>query len=35
MEERGEGECPKPRYAYYRGRLEIMVTSYEHETSNI
>jgi Uma2 family endonuclease len=29
MEERGER--PKPRYAYDRGRLEIMVTSYEHE----
>jgi Uma2 family endonuclease len=29
MEERSE--CPKPRYAYDRGRLEIMVTSYEHE----
>lgn len=29
MEERGEN--PKPRYAYDRGRLEIMVTSYEHE----
>jgi Uma2 family endonuclease len=29
MEERGE--CPKPRYAYDRGRLEIKVTSYEHE----
>lgn len=29
MEERGE--YPKPRYAYDRGRLEIMVTSYEHE----
>src|SRR6185503_875081 len=29
MEERGEQ--PQPRYAYDRGRLEIMVTSYEHE----
>lgn len=29
MEERGEH--PQPRYAYDRGRLEIMVTSYEHE----
>ena len=29
MEERGER--PKPRYAYDRGRLEIMVSSYEHE----
>ncbi len=29
MDERGER--PKPRYAYDRGRLEIMVTSYEHE----
>ena len=29
MEERGER--PKPRYTYDRGRLEIMVTSYEHE----
>ena len=29
MEERGE--CPKPRYVYDRGRLEITVTSYEHE----
>jgi Uma2 family endonuclease len=29
MEERGDQ--PKPRYAYDRGRLEIMVTSYEHE----
>jgi Uma2 family endonuclease len=29
MEERGEH--PKPRYAYDRGRLEIMVSSYEHE----
>jgi Uma2 family endonuclease len=29
MEERGER--PKPRYAYDRGRLEIMVTSYQHE----
>ena len=25
------GERPKPRYAYDRGRLEIMLTSYEHE----
>ncbi len=29
MEERGER--PKPRYAYDRGRLEIVVSSYEHE----
>ena len=29
MEERGES--PKPRYAYDRGRLEIIVSSYEHE----
>jgi len=29
MEERGEH--PQPRYAYDRGTLEIMVTSYEHE----
>lgn len=29
MEERGER--PKPRYAYDRGKLEIMVTSYQHE----
>jgi Uma2 family endonuclease len=29
MEERGEH--PQPRYAFDRGRLEIMVTSYEHE----
>lgn len=29
MEERGESG--KPRYAYDRGRLEILVTSYEHE----
>jgi Uma2 family endonuclease len=29
MDERGER--PKPRYAYDRGRLEIMVSSYEHE----
>jgi Uma2 family endonuclease len=29
MDERGER--PQPRYAYDRGRLEIMVTSYEHE----
>jgi len=29
MEERGER--PKPRYAYDRGRLEIMVSPYEHE----
>jgi Uma2 family endonuclease len=29
MDERGERS--RPRYAYDRGRLEIMVTSYEHE----
>lgn len=29
MEERGER--PKPRYAYDHGKLETMVTSYEHE----
>jgi Uma2 family endonuclease len=29
MEERGER--PKPRYAYDRGRLEIKVSSYQHE----
>jgi len=29
MEERGER--PKPRYTYDRGRLEIMVSPYEHE----
>ena len=25
------GERPKPRFAYDRGRLEVMVTSYQHE----
>jgi Uma2 family endonuclease len=32
LEERGESS--QPRYAYDRGRLEIMVTSYEHENLN-